>query len=242
MRTSPFRGSHLVVAAGVLVLAACGDDPVDESNEPDRAEADYVLLLDDDSDPDQVEGEAGRYALTARGDGAPSLAVLDVPAGYANFGEFAVWTGEDSGEPFRAVQYWTVNGVFADPCDGDGPAPEAGTTVQDLADALVAQQRTVVSDPVPVSLDDHDGLYVELRVPSRVDFATCTKGYYLVWEGMPGDAQHSAESPGTVERVWILDVDGERVALVASAAPRVPDTRVEELTAMVESVDFVEPG
>ncbi len=63
----------------------------------------------------------------------------------------------------------------------------------------------------------------------------------MFWEGKPGDAHHSAASPGSVEHVWILDVDGQRVALAAIAADGVPRTRVRELTAMVESVHFVEP-
>ena len=134
--------------------------------------------------------------------------MLDVSTGYSNFGFFAVWPGEASREPFRAVQYWTVNGVFA--------------------------------DPEPVSLDGHDGLYLELRVPGRVDFGRCTDGSYMLWEGRPGDAQHPADSPGSVERVWLLDVDGERVVLTAIAAGGVPRTRVHELAAMVESVRFVE--
>ena len=167
--------------------------------------------------------------------------MIDVPEGYSNFGSFAVWPGEASGEPFRAVQYWTANGVFDDPCHRNGPAPRAGTSVEDLASALEAQKLSVVSAPQPVSLNGHKGLYFELRVPSKFDFDRCADGYYILWEGRPGDAQHPVDSPGSVERVWLVDVDGERVALAAIAAPGVPQSRRQELAAMVESVRFVEP-
>ena len=247
------RWATLAAAAGLVLLAACSEEPSttsssDPASESASAEPDYVLLLDDDADPDQVQGEPGRYALTARGDGTPPLAVLDVPAGFSNFGFFALWpsgSAEETGanaDPYRAVQYWTVDGVFFDPCDRQGkPARDAGTSVDDLAAALVAQKLTSTSKPAPVSLDGHDGLYLEMMASPDVEFDDCEIGYYFFWEGMPGDAQHSADSPGTVERTWIIDVDGERVVLVAASAPGVSHTQVEALTHMVESVQFVEP-
>jgi hypothetical protein len=242
------------IAAGLVLLTACTDDvnpKADDSPPADVAgAADYVLLLDDDSDPDQVLGEPGAYALTARGSGTPPLAVLDVPAGYSNFGFFALWPfgsgdegAEQEEEPFRSVQYWTVHGVFAEPCHREGEAAsEIGTSVTALAAALKAQKLTSVSESRPVSLDGHRGLYLELTVSAGVRFDDCDDGgYFTLWEGMPADAQHTADSPGTVERMWILDVDGERVVLAATAAPGVTDASVEELTGMVESVRFVEP-
>ena len=237
MTTASHLGRYLAIAVGSLLFAACTND----APAPQRSEPSYVALLDDDSQPDQVRGEAGSYALTARGADTTPLAVIDVPAGYSNFGAFAVWPGEGSTAPFRAVQYWTVHGVFDDPCHRPGPAPTAGTSVEDLASALGAQKRSVVSDPAPTSLAGHDGLYLELRVPPEVDFDRCADGYYMFWEGKPGDAQHSADSPGSLERVWLLDVDGHRVALTAIAATGVPSAQRQELAAMVKSVRFVEP-
>jgi hypothetical protein len=228
----------MLLAAAVVVLAACSDD----TTEAETIGPDYVLLLDDDSNPDQVQGEPGTYALTARGSGTPPLAVLDVPAGYSNFGFFALWPDVNaSKQPFRSVQYWTVDGVFLDPCAMDEDAPDAGTTVEDLAAALSAQKRSAVSQPEPVTLDGHPGLYLELTASSDIAFEDCALGYYAYWEGVPDDAQHTADSPGTVDRAWILDVDGERVVLTAVSVPEVPDQKVDELTTMVESVRFVEP-
>ncbi len=245
------RRKGVALAAGLVLLSACADDSkpkADDSASTDAAN--YVLLLDDDSDPDQVRGEPGFYALTARGSGTPPLAVLDVPAGYSNFGFFALWplgSGieniEQEEESLRTVQYWTVHGVFAEPCHRDGePARELGTSVNAFATALKAQNLTSVSESTPVSLDGHDGLYLELTVSTDLTFDDCDDGgYFTLWEGEPGDAQHTADSPGTVERMWILDVDGERVVLTATAPPGVTDRMVEELAGMVDSVRFVDP-
>ena len=113
--------------------------------------------------------------------------------------------------------------------------------MEDLAAALTAQKRSAVSQPAPVTLDGHPGLYLELTAAFDIAFEDCALGYYAYWEGMPDDAQHTADSPGTVDRAWILDVDGERVVLTAVSVPEVPDRQVDELTTMVESVRFVEP-
>lgn len=249
MNRKRVRWGVLMGGCGIL-LAACSDDvslPAGTST-PTDADA-YVLLLDDDSQPDQVVGRPGAYALTARGAGSPPLAVLDVPAGYSNFGFFGLWpagSGDEDpaspGDPFRAVNYWTVHGVFANPCDRHHrSAPEVGDSVEDLAAALEAQDLTSTTQPVPVSLDGHDGLYLELTVSPHVSFETCDIGYFTLWEAEPGDAQHASESPGTVERLWILDIDGERAVLLAATAPGVSRARTEELTDMIESVEFVPP-
>lgn len=242
---SPPRLSWPALAASAFLLVACSDEsnnPTNESTTPVDS-VKYVLLLDDDADPDQVLGEPGAYALTARGASSPPLAVLDVPAGYSNFGFFAlVPEGFGTAEiPLRSVQYWTVNGVFVDPCAMDAGAPDAGTSVEELAAALAAQKLTSVSEPVPVTLDGHDGLYLEITASADISFEDCDAGYYGYWEGSPDDAQHTADSPGTVDRTWILDVDGERVVLLAAAPPGVTKAHIDELTSMVESVRFVEP-
>jgi hypothetical protein len=90
-----------------------------------------------------------------------------------------------------------------------------------------------------VTLDGHDGVLVSVTVPEDLDVSRCTEGRYVFWQGSPGDAHHQAPV-GTTERLWILDVDGQRVVLGAAATAGVPDREVAELTAMVESVEFVE--
>jgi hypothetical protein len=220
------------------VLGSCADDV------PESEEADFVVLVDNGTDDtDMIEGEPGAYAMTARGSGTPPHAVIDVPEGFSNFGFFAVWPqGSEDNEDddtFRSVAYWTVNGVYADPCRRTATAPEIGPTVDDLVAALVDQRHTEVTvDPEPVSLDGHDGVVLEVTVPD--DVSRCDEdGRYVFWEGSPGDAHHQAPA-GTTERLWVLDVDGQRVVLLTAATAVVPERDRDELTAIVESARFVE--
>ncbi len=96
--------------------------------------------------------------------------------------------------------------------------------------ALEKQEQTATTEPVPVAVDGHAGLYLELTAPADLSFATCDLGYFSYWEGSPDDAQHTVDSPGTVDRTWILDVAGDRVVVVAAAPPGVTAAQVREMT------------
>ncbi len=224
-----WRGS-LAITALALALAGCAEDSTEAAN-------DYTVLLNDDD----IQGKAGRYALTARAGFAAPLAVVDVPAGYAGFGIFALWPEDDGTDrPFSGLNYWGVHAVYQQPCRAAQGATPPSDSVEELAEALVNQKSTSALKPVPVTLDRHDGLYLELTMPTDVDFDGCEEGYFTLWQGSPGDKHHFVQDPGLVERLWILDVDGDRVVLSTLAAPGVPQHQVKELTAMVESVQFVQ--
>jgi hypothetical protein len=224
---------------GLALLGGCADDA------PDPVTPDFVLLVDDGTEEaDMIEGEPGAYGLTPRGTSSAPYAVIDVPSGYASFGSWAVWplAGEDDEEDseFSTVEYWAVHGVYADPCGWKGAAPEIGPRVDDLVTALSEQRYTeVIADPRPVTLGGHEGVLLSVRVPADLDGTGCTEGRYMFWQGSPGDAHHQAPI-GTTEQLWILDVDGQRVVLGTAATAAVPESDVAELTAMVESVRFVQ--
>lgn len=234
------RRLGLPLAAGLFVLAGCSEEPVAGAGEP-QDEPSYTTLIDSDVDPDQIEGEPGAYAMTARGHESAPLAVVDVPAGYTNFGSFALWPQAAAAEedPYQALQYWTVYGVHPDPCEHRGAAPEIGGSVVDLAGALDTQRVTSRSSvPQRASLGGYDGLYVELRVPSTVRFEHCGDGYLMVWDGSPNEAQHAWNEPG-LDRLWILDVDGVRVVLAAITGADATEAQAQALTEIVASVRFV---
>ena len=96
-----------------------------------------------------------------------------------------------------------------------------------------------MSAPVPVSLGGYDRLYLELQVPRDLDPASCEREAYFVWEDRSDDAQHVLNDAGEVEKLWILDVDGDRVVLGVITAPGLTRTRSRELVEAVESVRFV---
>ena len=181
--------------------------------------------------------EPGRWAVTAAGSRDVPLAVLDLPAGLNGGAEY-VWSQggapENDGWIFG---YWTVDGIYLDPCTGT----RTGDTesIPDIwVEALQAQARTTTSQPVPVRLGGYDGIYVELTSPKNLDYDTCREDRLTIFETTTKGDSHFIVTPDTVERFWILNVDGERVVLTGAVTSETTDAQLEELTEIVESVQF----
>jgi len=180
--------------------------------------------------------DPGPYGMRANGLPGMPWAVVDIPAGLANL---QGWLVIDP-EVVRGVGYWTVSGVDRDPCGEEVDLIDPGTAVEDLVDAFAAQALTSMTSPLPVEVGGHSGSYVELRAPDDLDFATCGQGKFETWLSDPGGGRYMQE-PGQVDRLWILNVKGDRVVLSATAAPSMTEAQIEELTDIVKSTRFVEP-
>ena len=128
----------------------------------------------------------------------------------------------DLGKPAQpgAVSFQVFDTVYADPCDfSKGPlAPRPGPSVDDLATALVGLPRLGVTAPTDITIDGYRGKQFTLTAPS--DLTGCTlspDGNLLLWE-LPLGARIGM-TRGEVDRVWILDVDGQRLVIVAPEHP-----------------------
>ncbi len=177
--------------------------------------------------------EAGTYQaafLTGTGR-ARSEAVLDVPDGYREGDHGDDWyVVSRDGDTFLGL--WVVDTVDRDACRGEEDAVDPGPTVRDLARALVAQRSTRAPAPKRVTVDGHAGAYVELTAPTRL--ARCGE-HPALWRS----PERPIYSGGQVDRVWILDVDGQRLVVDASYAPGSSAQEREDLTAMVGSLRIV---
>ncbi|MEO6712793.1 MAG: hypothetical protein ABIM89_05105 [Mycobacteriales bacterium] len=199
------------------------------------APPDYKRLWDE---PAKVPLAPGTYALRTNGGGGMPLALIDAPKGYTNYSSGG-WLLESAAGGW--VSYWTVSGVDRDPCDLAEGVIDPGTSVDELADALAAQKLTTTTKPVPVIVGGRAGLYLELTVPTAIDFANCGVGQFNVWVSDPTGGRYMQE-PGQVDKLWIVDTEHGRVVLDASALSKVTDNQLRELTDMVMSVRFVEPN
>lgn len=225
MRQISTGAAALVVLAALAALAACDND-TQATTDPDRPGGptptstptpDYTLIPDESGFIDP-----GRWAIRADESPETPLAVIDVPTAGFNGGGRNIWTSE------AVIGFWTVTGVHKDPCARSGPAASAGDTVEDLAAALDAQKLTTATDPLPVAIDGHDGLYLEVSIPAQLGYRTCHEDGVVIWDDAP------AWSEPAVTRFWILDVDGQRVVLTLNGGAK------REFTDMVRSAEFVE--
>jgi hypothetical protein len=163
-------------------------------------------------------------------------ALVEVPRGFNDGSDVpGFYVVSHDGDAFLGL--WTIRHVQRDAClhplnDYDTPGP----SVENLADALVAQESTRASTPERITLAEHHGLYVELASPR--DLSRCDQNPGL-W-GHPGS--RGIYSDGQIDRLWILDVDGQRLVVNAAYGPTATTSEIDELTSMVKSLEFVSTG
>jgi hypothetical protein len=124
-----------------------------------------------------------------------------------------------------------------DPCQ-DHTAKVVGPTVEDLARALSDQPFLTVTRPVGVTVDGMEGLFVKVTVPEDAELSACQDSRVAIYADIdkPSDGW-TADEPGLVDRMWILDVDGARHVLRARAWPNAGQ-QARAMTRMVESITF----
>ncbi len=239
----------LPLLATASLLTACSDDtsgatpqesPTTPSSGATASTTDvrpsWKLLSDE---PEGVPLAAGAYGLIANGV-SDHVAVIHAPAGYQNFGGWTFGTGE----PFRGMGFMTADRVYPDPCGAEGHSKfdegmDPGHSVEDLADALVAQKGAVTSKPEPVTVDGHEGLFLTYRVAKGIDVLKCEARTFDIFSTGPGSWY--LEAPRERAAEWIVDVDGERLVLGWVAVPGVTRAQMRDMTRMVQSARFIEP-
>jgi hypothetical protein len=184
--------------------------------------------------------EAGSWIVPLYGDEYQSLprAVVEVPEGYGSPGGWTVDRGAD-GDPenYGSVDFWTVDSVLDHPCR-NADTSDPGPSVRDLADALHEHSGPLATTPRPVALDGHDGLYLEVTAPQRLN--NCINSTYTLWQ-TDGGFPNATNVPGTVFRIWVLDVDGNRIVVNETTTPNETKADKAEVLAIAESTHFVDP-
>lgn len=230
----------LVLLTLVTVTGCASNDDSTSANEPtaspSAAAGDYTYLGDA---PENVELSPGAYALTAYDSPTAPLFVLDVPSGYERFELLAVLSRlkAPNGDDKYAVGYWAPSGVYADACSGQGGAPDPGATAKDVASALSAQQGPRTTRPKPVTVDGHQGWYLELSVPTNADLSSCD-AEDLDYFTAGGGARHTS-TPGAVDRLYVVDVSGDVVIIDTGFTPQASTAQIDETLRMVENGRFV---
>jgi len=189
--------------------------------------------------------EAGTYVIDAI---FPVTFAFAVPEGWSKVGlgsDHAVIDNHPGGTAERppsngvSLGFFIVDGVFADPCAADLRMldPPVGPTVSDLADAFRDVPALRASAPVPTTIDGYAGERLDLDLLLYM----CPRSQAQLWRSPAGWVrQPSAEDERN--RLWILDVEGQRLVVNATTYPGTTDEDLDELQAIIESIDFIVPG
>ena len=150
------------------------------------------------------------------------------------------------------VGVWDVGLVPADPCHWADSEADPGPGVDALVAALIAQLTRHPTDPTDVTLGGYRGRYLEWSVaPDAVvtgdaDFTGCdvepSNGShdFVSWEGN-GFGRRYQQVAGQVDRLWVLDVNGQRLVVDATYGPDATAADRDQLNEVVESIQFVAP-
>jgi hypothetical protein len=164
----------------------------------------------------------GRYEIDFEG-AEPDWPVADVtvPKGFRVFNEGPVlWNTDSRG----GLMFWTVREVARDPCKAVLDVDQfydPGSSVKDLGAALMRQKYRVGPEPRPVEFAGYKGLYLEFRFVKGFTIAKCAGvedhyfpgvdgPTYSAWRANSGNDRNQY-SDDSIDRIWILDVNGERL-------------------------------
>ncbi|HSV40504.1 MAG TPA: hypothetical protein VLI04_17205 [Nocardioidaceae bacterium] len=241
----------LTIAATTLAFAvsACSDADAEPDSQPESTptETSPSVTPPPGSEPWDMSGLLGalapgsyRMGVWGTADGAPHSHVqVDVPEGYYSNGGYVVDAGNNTFEPdqFGEVAVWQVEHIVPDPCNSVTFA-DIGPGVRALARALTRQPGQETTNPQPVTLDGHEGLYLEVT-STLPDLSGCAYSSHMLWHtGDAGDRAYGQERPGVTFHLWILDVDGTRLAIAVDNHPDQTDAQHQELIDIAETIRF----
>ncbi len=207
-------GSRLVIMAGSFP----------DTSEQDRAALDEIVASIQIDSP----AKTGTYVVSG------VRLKFAVPAGWV-YNEWYV--SKVNADPIFSVGFDIVDNIYTDSCPSVLVDPPVGPTVDDLASAwasLPGFNATAVSD---ITVDGFHGKQVEFTVPDYNE-DDCTYGDFKLLEAEDGGA-YWAQGPNQHHQLWILDVNGTRLVIVATSFP---DTSPQDRAVIDEILASVQIG
>jgi hypothetical protein len=230
----------LAAAAMLLVLLVGGAIAVGAGLLPWlHDESDITILAPaawEDQDLSNVE--PGTYSLNVPGAGAsPRHSTVRV-----TFTLGAGWERVDVTQLLWGNSKWlnfeVVDNLYADPCHLERGLrrPAIGPSVEDLAGALSAESAWQATAPTEIMLDGYAGKRVQLTAPA--DSSSCTATEQRLFHVVGGPWHRPAIRDRERLDVWIVDVHGTRVVIIAGSGPRASASDLAQLQAVIDSVKF----
>ncbi len=254
---APRTLSSGVIPLGIaLLVAACAAGSAERSSIPPTASllpassgasSTAAPTAAPSAVPPSAVPSAGPSSMRVLGGGRyPSLTVAP-PAGWSDLdGHFVIKSA--AGGAIIGVSVWDVGQVPRDPCHWKATLQAPGPGVDGLVEALVSQKGRHPTTPTKVTLGGQSGQYLEWSVPDWVvtgdaDFAGCDdpgNGHrdFVSWFATDQDGERYEQVSGQVDRLWVLDVSGQRLVVDATYSPDTTTADRAELASVVASLRF----
>lgn len=155
------------------------------------------------------------------------------------------WTiGKNSDHNEMGFVSTIVTHVYGDACEGAGTPTPVGPTVDDLLRALADQVNSDASTPIDLTVGGYPAKRVDMSIPPGLDTQTCDEAGVLIriWADAAADEYYAIptgdQGTDAQSRVYIVDVDAERVVIRAGASPDSTAADIDELDAVIASIRF----
>jgi hypothetical protein len=179
--------------------------------------------------------QPGPYALPPIGPLDEPFAVVDIPAGYTSWDSFIKADKPAEPEDPLMLGLWVITGVYVNPCAQSHKVPPR--SVRATADAFLQQRLTSPTKPREVDLAGYHGLYMQVATPTDLDYGACDDAEVNLWEGRP-DGGYWTRMPGMVNRLWILDVNGQPMVIHLAVPPSATGHQIRAMTNIVGAATF----
>jgi hypothetical protein len=178
--------------------------------------------------PTTIAARTGTYTLSG------VRITFAVPAGWADYD----WTvAKPNTIPVFGVGFNEVANIYNDSCPSVLVDPPVGPTVDDLASAWVDLPGFHATPASDITVDGFHGKQLEFTVP---DYNTqdCAYGDFKLLNSV-GGGDYWAQGPNQHHKLWIVDVNGTRLVIVATYFP---DTSAEDRAALDEVLASIQIG
>jgi len=174
--------------------------------------------------PDAVE--PGSYVVDKFG----TPIQVTMPSGWHRLGGVGV-----KGPDEAVLTFPEFGSVYTDSCNWIDSGAPVGPTVDDLVQALRAQQGSQTTDPQPLTVDGFAGYELVVSKPDGSDFTKCYGGQRSVWKDADGAITDFLGS-ATPLTVRVLDLAGRRAVIAFMSYQPMSASTEAELSAIVDSI------
>jgi hypothetical protein len=174
----------------------------------------------------------GTYVMTGV---EPFQITFTVPSGWEKLAvPSMVWSREDDKS---TVSFGTIDDLVLDPCDPSQGYVGIGPTADDLVTALADVPGLAVNSSEETSISGFAGTLLDIEwseagCPADVEA--------MLWVDQPGDfvSPHPGGSDNLFDRMYILDVNGERLVINTAAHANATDVRVADIQSILDSTQI----
>ena len=227
---------RLTMAAAAVVavvgLAAIAINSMNSDDEVEPVPAVQPTAAPTTVAPTTVAATTGTYIMSefhTLGGKSDVRLTFAVPAGWENGGFYL-------DKPLAAHVFFDhVTNIYTYSCPSVLVDPPVGPTVDDLASAWANLPGFHATAPTDITVDGFNGKQVEFTVPDY-DKTDCPYGDFRLWAS--GNGAWSDPGPNLHIQLWILDVNGTRLVIVAGDFPDASPQDRADLDAVLASIQI----